>query len=334
MSRRRARALWLFVMVAAVTACRQAPSPAAPAPVVVDALPSWQRGPTRAAIEEFVARVTTPDGPDFVPPAERIATFDNDGTLWIEKPLPNEVFFVLARVRELARANPSLARRQPFKAALEGDAAYFHEAGIPAIAELINTTHSGMTQEDFATEVRAFIQTATHPRLKRPFTALTYAPMRELLDYLRGHDFDVWICSGGTADFMRVFSEQLYGVPPDHVIGTQLKRESRREAGRLSIFRLPAIDSLNDKDVKPVNIDRQIGRRPVFVGGNVLSGGDIAMMEYSRGRPGPSFQLLVNHDDASREVAYEEKDGASLAAAKSFGFTVVSMKNDWTTVFR
>jgi hypothetical protein len=158
--------------------------------------------------------------------------------------------------------------------------------------------------------------------------------MLELLTYLRAHDFDVWICSGGTADFMRVFAQSVYGVAPDHVIGTQFKRESRREGGRLSIFRLPAIDSLNDKDVKPVNIDRQIGRRPVLVGGNVLSGGDIAMMEYSRGRQGPSLQLLVNHDDASREFAYEENNGASLAAARQFGFTVVSIKDDWTTVFR
>ena len=263
-----------------------------------------------------------------------MATFDNDGTLWVEKPIPNEVFFVLARVRELAKTDPTLAARQPFKAALEGDAAYFHEAGMAAIVQLIGATHSGMTQEVFAGEVSAFIQTATHPKLNKPFTALAYTPMLELLAYLRAHDFDIWICSGGTADFMRVFAQPVYGVAPDRVIGTQFKREARRDAGTLSIFRLPAVDSLNDKDLKPVNIDRQVGRRPVFVGGNVLSGGDIAMMEFSRGRTGPSFQLLVNHDDAAREFAYEEKSGASLAAAKQFGFTVVSMKDDWTTVFR
>ena len=182
-------------------------------------------------------------------------------------------------------------------------------------------------------EAERFLQTARHPTLDRPFTELAYQPMLELLTYLRTNGFQIWICSGGTLDFMRAFATQTYGVPPERIIGSEFKRESRREDGRLRIWRLPAIDAINDKDGKPVGIDRQIGRRPVIVGGNVLSGGDVAMMEYSKGRSGPSLQLLVNHDDAEREFAYAERDNVSLDAAHRLGFTVVSIARDWKTVF-
>lgn len=298
-----------------------------------DPLPSWNDGEAKRGIIDFVTRVTREGGPDFTPVADRIATFDNDGTLWVEKPLPVEVYFTLARVRELAAKDPSLKERQPFKAALEGDAAYFHEAGAKAVLELILATHSGMTQEQFAAEARQFMEKARHPKLNRPFTEITYQPMIELLAYLRRNGFQTWLCSGGTIDFMRAFAPQIYSVPVEQIIGSELKLESRMKGDRLVIWRLPEIDAINDKMGKPVGIDRRIGKRPVFVAGNVLSGGDIAMMQYSKGRAGPSFQLLINHDDAAREFAYAEKDNASLNAAKKYGFTVANIKSDWKTVF-
>jgi hypothetical protein len=173
------------------------------------------------------------------------------------------------------------------------------------------------------------MEKARHPKLDRPFTEITYQPMLELLAYLRRNGFQTWLCSGGTIDFMRAFAPQIYGVPVEQIIGSELKRESRMEGGRLVVWRLPEIDAINDKEGKPVGIDRQIGKRPVFVAGNVLSGGDIAMMEYSKGRAGPSFQLLINYDDDAREFAYAEKNNASLDAAKKYGFTVANIKSDW-----
>lgn len=308
-------------------------APAAAQGPAADPLPSWNDGPAKRAIVGFVRRVTTEGGPDFVPVADRIAAFDNDGTLWAEKPLPTEVYFVLARVRELAARDPSLRQRQPFKAALEGDAAYFQEAGAPALARLLAATHGEMTQEAFAAEVGRFLSQERHPALNRPFTSAVYQPMLELLAYLRANGFQTWISSGGTLDFIRVFAPSVYGVPPERTIGSEMKRESRRVDGRLVVYRLGEPEHLNDKDGKPVGLDEHVGRRPLFVAGNVLSGGDVAMMEYSKGRRGPSFQLLVNHDDAAREFSYAEKDGASLRAAQAHGFTVVSIRSDWRQVF-
>src|SRR6266542_2503151 len=199
----------------------------------------------------------------------------------------------------------------------EGGAAYFHEAGKKAVLELFVATETGMDQERFAAEARRFLEKWRNPKLDRPFTELAYRPMIELLDYLRR--------SG--------FAPQIYGIPIDQIIGTELKLESRMEGDRLVVWRLPEIETINDKEGKPVGIDRQIGKRPIFVAGNVGNYGDIAMMQYSKSRRGPSFQLLINHDDAAREFAYGEKDNASLNAAKKYGFAVVSVKNDWKTVF-
>ena len=298
-----------------------------------DPLPSWNDGAAKRGIIDFVTRVTREGGPDFAPVADRIATLDNDGTLWVEKPLPVEVYFLFARVREMAAKDPSLKDRQPFKAALEGDAAYFHEGGKKAVLELFVGTETGIDQERFAAEARQFLEKWRNPKLDRPFTELAYRPMIELLAYLRQKGFKTWISSGGTIDFIRVFAPQIYGIPIDQVIGTELKLESRMSADRLVVWRLPEIEAINDKEGKPVGIDRHIGKRPIFVAGNVGNYGDIAMMQYSKGRRGPSFQLLINHDDAAREFAYGEKDNASLNAAKKYGFSVVNIKNDWKTVF-
>ncbi|RJG05714.1 haloacid dehalogenase-like hydrolase [Noviherbaspirillum cavernae] len=317
-----------LLLLLALAGCQSAPLQAQK-----DPLPSWNDGPTKQTILGFVRRVTTEGSADFVPIADRIATFDNDGTLWAEKPLPNEVYFVFARVHEMAARDPSLREKQPFKAVLENDVAYFQQHGAKAIVELLVATHGNLTQEQFAAEVRRFLDTQHHPKLNRPFTATAYAPMLELLAYLRANGFQTWLCSGGTIDFMRVFSYQTYGIRPDQVIGTELKRESKVIDGRRVIWRLPAVESINDKETKPVGIDLHIGKRPVIAGGNVLSEGDIAMMEYSKGRQGPSLQLLIDHDDAEREFAYQEKDNVSLNAARQQGFTVVSVKRDWRNVF-
>lgn len=322
----------LLVAACALSVIRIA-EPVSSQPIGADPLPSWHEGPVKQAIIDFITDVTREGSPHFVPVAERIATFDNDGTLWAEMPLPNEVYFLLARLRELADQDPSLRERQPFKAALEGDAAYFHEAPEETAVELVLTTYSGMSQEQFADEAHQFFRTGRHPVLNRPFTATVYQPMLELLAYLRANGFETWLCSGGTVDFMRVFAPQTYGIPPEQVIGSVLKRDFRLQDGRWMIWRLPALVSFNDTVEKPVNIDGQVGQRPVFVAGNVRSGGDIAQMEYSKGRPGPSFQLLINHDDAEREFAYQEPDNASLNAAAQYGFTVVNIKREWKTVF-
>jgi phosphoserine phosphatase len=299
-----------------------------------DPLPSWNDGAAKRGIIDFVMRVTREGGPDFTPVADRIATLDNDGTLWVERPLPVEVYFILGRVRELAAKDPSLKERQPFKAALEGDAAYFHAAGRKAVLELLVATETGMDQESFAAEARRFLEKWRHPKLDRPFTKITYQPMIELLGYLRRNGFQTWISSGGTIDFIRAFAPQIYGIPIDQIIGTELKRESRMVGDRLVVWRLPEIEAINDKEGKPVGIDRHIGKRPIFVAGNVGAYGDVAMMQYSKGRRGASFQLLINHDDDAREFAYGEKDNASLNMAKKRGFTVVNIKDDWKTVFR
>jgi hypothetical protein len=298
-----------------------------------DPLPSWNDGAAKRGIIDFVTRVTREGGSDFVPAADRVAAFDNDGALWVEKPLPVEVYFIFARVRELAAKDPSLKERDPFKAALEGNVTYFHEAGKKAVLELFVATETGTDQERFAAEARRFLEKWRNPKLDRPYTEISYQPMIELLAYLRRNGFQTWICSGGTVDFLRVFAPQIYGVPIDQIIGSELKLESRMEGGRLVIWRLPEIEAINDKEGKPVGIDRQIGKRPIFVAGNVGNYGDIAMMQYSKGRGGKTFQLLINHDDAAREFAYGEKDNASLNAAKKYGFTVVNIKNDWKTVF-
>jgi phosphoserine phosphatase len=299
----------------------------------VDPLPSWNDGEARHAIIDFVTRVTTEGGPDFVPLADRVAVFDNDGTLWIEKPLPVEAYFILERARELAAKYPSLKERRTFKAAIEGDVSYFQEAGKKAVLDLLVATETGMDQEGFAAEARQFLEKWRQPKLDRPFTEIAYQPMIELLAYLRQNGFRTWISSGGMLDFLRAFAPQIYGIPIDQIIGTEIRRESRMIGDRLVIWRLPEIETINNKESKPVGIDRHIGARPIFVAGNVGNNGDIPMMQYSKGRRGASFQLLINHDDAAREFAYGEKDNASLNAAKRYGFTVVSMKNDWKTVF-
>jgi hypothetical protein len=319
--------LSLLPLLCGLAAC----TPPARAPT--DPLPSWNEGPTKQAILDFVARVTTPGSPDFVPEAERIAAFDNDGTLWQERPTV-EVVFLLTRLKAMAEADPAVARDPAVKAALTKDLAYFHEAGPQAILELFGLVYGGVSQEAFIADARAFLAEAKDPATGRKLTALTYRPMRELLDYLRSNGFQTWICSGGTREMMRLVSDSLYGVPPEQVIGTALQLTWKEQDGKWVLWRVPKILTFNDQGAKPVNLSLALGRPPLMAVGNEGGHGDIAMLTYSRSRTGPSFQMLVDHDDAAREHRYAEPDSGSLKAAAANGWTVISMKNDWRTVYR
>jgi phosphoglycolate phosphatase-like HAD superfamily hydrolase len=297
-----------------------------------DPLPSWKEGPNKKAITAFVKAVTTKDSPDFVPIEDRIATFDNDGTLWCEQPTA-EIVFTLTRLKAMAAKDASLKEKQPFKAALEGDHEYLHKAGLKAILELVAATHGDMSQDEFNAEAREFFKTARHPKFKQPYPKMTYQPMVELLQYLRANGFQTWICSGGFMDLMRVFSEDSYGIPPSQVIGSSMKKKSMEKDGKRILFLLNQLLCICDQDDKPVEIGLHIDKRPILAAGNVRSGGDIGMLRYCQGSKYKSLQIMVNHDDDAREYAYAEKDRASLNAAEKYGWNVVSMKNDWMKVF-
>jgi len=304
--------------------------------IAAEALPSWQDGPAKQRIVGFVQAVSTVGGKEYVAPAERIAVFDNDGTLWSEQPTYFQLAFALDRVKELAPAHPDWKTTQPFKAALEGDMKALAATGEKGIAELLAVTHAGMTTEEFAAIVREWVRTAKHPTLKRPYTELTYAPMRELLDYLRANGFQTWIVSGGGVEFMRVITEELYGVPPQQVVGSSIKTRYEVRNGQPAIVRLPEIDFIDDKAGKPIGIHKAIGRRPVAAFGN--SDGDFEMLEWTTASPGARLGVIVHHDDAAREFAYDRsshigKLARGLDEAPQRGWTVVSMRNDWKTVF-
>jgi len=298
-----------------------------------DPLPSWNNGALKMKIVQFVSSVTTKGSSDFVPSEQRIATFDQDGTLWSEQPVVQGMF-LMYKLELMAAEDPSIRAKQPFKAAFEHDKAYLKSEGMPAILELFSATHSGMSQEQFEAEVEAFFAKAKYHKLDIPIGQVVYQPMIELLDFLRANNFKTYICSGGGIDFMRVLSDRLYGIPPEQVIGSSMKKALQLVDGKWVLLRTGELDSFNDKEVKPVNIDIHIGKRPLLAMGNVRSSGDIGMLRYSQGRKGPSLQILVNHDDEKREFAYAEDDNASLSAAKENGWLVVSIKNDWKTVFK
>ncbi|NJK37345.1 MAG: haloacid dehalogenase-like hydrolase [Oscillatoriales cyanobacterium RM2_1_1] len=295
-------------------------------------LPSWNDGPTKSAILEFVDRITQESSPDFVPVEDRIATFDNDGTLWAEQPLIQGAF-VLNQLQQKAVDDPTLLQQPLIKALSAGDTAYLEQVEMSDVDQLLALLNQGVTDEAFQQDVENFFRTATHPTLKVLYSELTFKPMVELMAYLRANGFQTWICSGGGIDFIRVISEQFYGVPQQQVIGSSLKKQFVEESDQMILKRTGELNSFNDKAVKPVNINLHIGKRPVFAAGNVKSGGDIAMLTYSQERSGPSFQLIVNHDDTEREFAYGEPDNASLDAAKTKNWQVANIKRDWKTVF-
>ena len=301
-----------------------------------DPLPSWNEGMAKTAILDFVARVTAAGGPDFVPPSERIATFDNDGTLWCEQPLQVQFFFGRDRLKALADADPSLKERQPFKAYIERDMPTITKFGKKGLLEVGAFVHAGMTEDEFQAHARDWLATSRHPKLDRPFTELTYLPQVELLGYLRANGFKTFIVSGGGIDLIRAFAEEAYGIPPEQVIGSSVKLRFEAGDNHVDLMRLSELNSFDDREVKPANIALHIGRRPILAFGN--SDGDLAMLRYTLAGKGARLGLLLHHDDADREFAYDREFRLSplveaLDKADQYGITVVGMKDAWKTVF-
>jgi len=299
-------------------------------------LPSWNDGATKQSILDFVAAVTREGSPDFVPPAERIATFDNDGTLWVERPMYTQLVFALDRVKALSPQHPEWKDTQPFKAALEGDMKTLAETGEHGLMALLMATHPGMTTNEFQKIVVDWIATARDPRFKRPYTELAYLPMIELLSFLRASGFKTFIVSGGGIEFMRPWTERVYGVPPEQVVGSSIKTKFQMRDGRPELFRLGEINFIDDNVGKPVGINEYIGRRPIAAFGN--SDGDLEMLQWTTMTGGRRLGLIVHHTDAEREYAYDRDTSfgrldKALDAAAINKWTVVDMKNDWKRIF-
>jgi phosphoglycolate phosphatase-like HAD superfamily hydrolase len=299
-------------------------------------LPSWNDGSARRTILDFVARVTRQGGPDFVPPSERIATFDNDGTLWCEQPVYVQAAFAFDRARAMAQREPSLREKPAFRAILAHDREAMARFGEHEIAELLAATHAGMSPERFIALARDWLARAEHPRFHRLYKQCVYQPQLELLTHLRAQGFQIFIVTGGGVDFVRAFAEEVYGVPPERVIGSsgRTRFEAREDSGEL--VKLPELASIDDHEGKPININLHIGRRPILAFGN--SDGDLEMLQYIAGGSGPRLMLLLHHDDAQREHSYDRTSRVgrldrALEVAQRRGWTVVSMKQDWKVVF-
>jgi phosphoserine phosphatase len=302
-----------------------------------DPLPAWQDGPAKRAITDFVTRVTAQGGADYVQPAERIATFDNDGTLWAEKPIYFQVRFALDRVKALAPKVPAWKETQPFQTVLEDDHGALGRLGEKGLLEIMAATHAGVTTDEFRTVITDWIATARHPRFDRPYTELIYQPMRELLDYLRANSFKTFIVSGGGVEFMRTFAERVYGIPPEQVVGSSgVVSYQAGQDGRPTLRKEAKVEFIDDGPGKPVGINRFIGRRPLFAFGN--SDGDHQMLQWTAGGAGARFMGLLHHTDAEREWAYDRashvgKLDQALDEANAKGWIVVDMKRDWRRVF-
>lgn len=301
-----------------------------------DTLPSWRDGPAKTAVVDFVAAAVDPASPGFVPESERIAVFDNDGTLWSEQPVCFQVLYALDRAAELAAEDATWAATPALEAAATGDASGVLAGGEEALIEVVTATHSGLTVEAFTAGVAAWIADARHPQTGRAYSRMVFQPMLELLDHLRANGFKTYIVSGGGVDFMRAFAEPVYGIPPEQVIGSLGDVSYAVVDGVPQIMKDPGIAFIDDKEGKPIAIQRTIGRRPVFVGGN--SDGDLAMLEWATAGPGPRFGLIVHHTDPEREYAYDRESPVgrldqALERAPEAGWTVVDMAADWATVY-
>lgn len=301
-----------------------------------DPLPSWNEGVSKKAIADFVTRTTTPGSANFVPVTQRIAVFDNDGTLWTEQPMYTQMAFALDRIKVLAPKHPEWKQQQPFKAILEGDMKAFSASGENGVAQVIMATQTGMTTAEFDETVKQWLATARHSRFHRPYTECIYQPMLELLAYLRANGFKTYIASGGEVEFMRPWAEKVYGIPPEQVIGSSVKTKYEVRNGKPVLVRLPQIDFIDDKSGKPVGINEFIGRRPLAAFGN--SDGDQQMLEWTAAGTGPRLMLIVHHTDADREYAYDRQSSvgrldSALDEAASKGWIVVDMKRDWKVIF-
>jgi hypothetical protein len=321
---------------AAVPALPAVFSTSALADLTGDPLPSWNDTPSKKAITTFVERVSKQGSPDFVPEAERIATFDNDGTLWAEQPMYFQLLFALYRVKLLAPQHPEWASTEPFASLLRGDLKGALAGGEPALMKIVVETHSGMDSVEFNQIVLDWIAVAKHPVTGRLFTEMVYQPMLELTAYLRANAFKTFIVSGGGIDFMRPWADKVYGIPPEQIVGSSGTTKFELRDTKPILMRLPQIDFINDGPGKPVGINAHIGRRPIAAFGN--SDGDLQMLEWAKGGSGVRFALVVHHTDAEREWAYDRissvgKLDKALDVAQAEGWTVVDMKNDWKTIF-
>jgi phosphoserine phosphatase len=301
-----------------------------------DPLPSWNNGTAKKAIVEFVKVTTTKGGLKFVPPAERIAVFDNDGTLWAEQPMYFQLAFALDRVKALAPQHPEWKDKEPFASLLKGDLKTVLAGGEKTLLEIVMATHAGMTAEEFEKIVRDWMVTARHPKTGRPYNEMIYLPMVELLRYLRANGFKTYIVSGGGIEFMRPWVEQAYGIPPEQVVGSTIKTKFEMRDGKPVILRLPEIDFIDDKEGKPVAINKFIGRRPILAFGN--SDGDLQMLQWTAAGSGARFMGIVHHTDAGREWAYDRKSSVgrldkALDEAQAKGWTVVDMMREWKIIF-
>ena len=301
-----------------------------------DPLASWNDGTAKQAIVDFVAAVTDKGGPDYVPPAKRIAVFDNDGTLWSEKPAYFQLLFAIDRIKALASQHPEWKTQQPFKAVLENDIKALAASGEKGLIQLVMASHAGMTTDEFEQIVTDWLATARHPKFKRPYTDLVFQPMLELLAHLRANGFKTFIVSGGGIEFMRPFTEKVYGIPPEQVIGSSIKTKFELRDGKPVLVRLPEIFFIDDKAGKPVGIQKFIGRRPIAAFGN--SDGDLQMLQWAAAGSGKRLMLIVHHTDAEREWAYDRKSpighlDKALDEANARGWTVVDMKKDWKVIY-
>jgi phosphoglycolate phosphatase-like HAD superfamily hydrolase len=327
LNRRNVLALLFAISVIDAAAAQSPPDP----------LPSWNEGVVKNSIVDFVAAVTTQGGADYVPPEQRIATFDNDGTLWTEQPFYFQGVFAIDRIKVMAPQHPEWKARQPFKAVFDGDMKALAGTGETGLMQIVVAAHSGMTTDEFAKSVVDWLTTARHPRFKRPYTELVYQPMLELLAYLRANGFKTFIVSAGGVEFMRPWTEKVYGIPPEQVIGSSGVVKLQMDAGgKLSLLKTPKIEFVDEGSGKPVAINRFIGRRPIFAFGN--SDGDLQMFQWTTEGAGARFAGIVHHTDAEREYAYdrESKVGKldkALDMATAKGWTVVDMKRDWKAIF-
>lgn len=301
-----------------------------------DPLPSWNDGPNKQAIIEFVTKTTDQNQASFIPPTRRIATFDNDGTLWSEQPLYFQAIYIFDRIRELAPEHPEWQQKEPYASVLKGDSKSALAGGKQALLEMVMGTHAGVTASEFSEPVADWLASARHSGSGKFYTAMVYKPMLELLDYLRDNDFKVFIVSGGGIDFLRVFAEEVYGIPPEQVVGSSLKAKYEIRNGSPVIVKQAEVDFIDDKAGKPVGIHRYIGRRPVLAVGN--SDGDFEMLEWTSAGEGPSLAMIVHHDDAKREWAYDRESHIGrlvrgLDEGPQRGWKIISMKNDWNLIY-
>ncbi|WP_090709749.1 MULTISPECIES: HAD family hydrolase [unclassified Beijerinckia] len=337
-SRRDALAGAAALLIGATTATTGAFAQADPSPSPLPApLPSWNDGTAKSAILAFVKKVTQEGGPDYVKPAERIATFDNDGTLWAEQPVYFQLQFAFDEVKRLSAQNPDWKGKEPYRSILAGDMKGLAASGEKGLLQVMAATHTGMTTQDFETSVANWLNTARHPMKKRPYTEMVYQPQIELLNYLRANGFKTFIVSGGGVEFMRVFAEKVYGIPPEQVIGSSgAVKFSMGADGRPELLKEPKVEFVDDGPGKPVGINRFIGRRPILAFGN--SDGDLQMLQYTTAGAGARLALIVHHTDAEREWAYDRKSHVgkldkALDEGRAKGWTIVDMKSDWKAVF-